>query len=532
MSQGVLTNLGTPNYFPVARCRSSICARSHWETKNQMNRLEKALSRARKFWERRRGRSSGLAANGPADVGVWRPRICHNQDPFHGPVLSSHEPEEKGNPMASAPITKHGFSSPGCDGRRLTKHCSRFAARPRRVVSTIGRLATLRAILPENPHREADPQKNIFYHAVEQIRKHFCELLQHELARLSNDRVVACRLTLLVVMASTFPVSAQDQDRNTTSSNDLVLFFKDSIRISPNIEYFSARQRILRQPDTPSSGGLFSRAADASTLPPPQMFEGKCSKGNFLLFYIKTNSQTGNLYTNIVGRSEVQSYQINANTLVRSADGQGSSATNMAVLLSDASLGMLRQFFNMGIGDMHAESVVWEGSEFKAARGSGVRFHGLLTSSNGIPFELSLSEVQGGKPYKKCVYEYPNPPGSLGGYPARTVVWTMLSDGLSPFLELNILKVQMAGAQIHDEAFNAALFVTTNTLYTAIYSNGSRYQLGTNGQMIMTTNEALGTQKHGIMIRKLLLVCFGVVTIAAFILTLKFSKSNLQNKTS
>ena len=77
--------------------------------RSKMNRLGKILKGARMFWERWR----------VADVGVWRPRICYNQDLSHGPMLTVHQPEEKGNPMESTPIPIYGFSPPGCDGRRL-----------------------------------------------------------------------------------------------------------------------------------------------------------------------------------------------------------------------------------------------------------------------------------------------------------------------------------------------------------------------------------------------------------------------------
>ena len=99
-----------------------------------MNRLGKIMKGARMFWERWRA----------ADVGVWRPRICHNQDPFHGHVLTIHQPKEMGNQMASARIPKHGFSSRGCDGNRLPKHYFRQATRPRCDLAVIDRVSILR----------------------------------------------------------------------------------------------------------------------------------------------------------------------------------------------------------------------------------------------------------------------------------------------------------------------------------------------------------------------------------------------------
>lgn len=68
-----------------------------------------------------------------AGVGVWRPRRCHNQDPFQGPVLTIHQPEGEGNQMAIAPVPKHDFSSPGCNGRKLPKPCFGRVARPQSI---------------------------------------------------------------------------------------------------------------------------------------------------------------------------------------------------------------------------------------------------------------------------------------------------------------------------------------------------------------------------------------------------------------
>jgi hypothetical protein len=59
-------------------------------------------------------------------------------------MLTIHQPEETGNQMASAPIPKHGFSSPGCDGRRLPNYYFRRVTCPQRAATVIDRVSILR----------------------------------------------------------------------------------------------------------------------------------------------------------------------------------------------------------------------------------------------------------------------------------------------------------------------------------------------------------------------------------------------------
>lgn len=331
-------------------------------------------------------------------------------------------------------------------------------------------------------------------------------------------------LFLILSVTSRFPMQAQEITQHASSTNDLIAFFKDAICLPPDVDHFSARQRVLRIETSPSSGGLFSWSGSASELPPPVIYDGKWSKGKFVLFCITTNSQSGGMTTNIIGRSSDYSYQINENTLVRSADTESPNSTNMAVRLSDASFDTIKQFFNMGIGDLELGSVVWKGNEFEAKRSKGLRFFGQLATTNGLPYELNLSKERGGKPYKKCSYEYSKPPGSLGGFPLRTIISTMSPDGLSPFLELTILDFKAAKTPIPNEDFIPNGFVTTNTRFTVIYSNGSRYMLDTNGQMIKS--EAQAANRNKVVFPRIVIACFGLVTVVGILFARKISAQN------
>lgn len=284
--------------------------------------------------------------------------------------------------------------------------------------------------------------------------------------------------TLVIPIAGT----AQAPPPTSGRQADLEQFFKDAVRSTPNVEYFLTSIQNL---PPPASGGLLSGLTSSEReLSPPSLYEGKWSAGRYVMSIIITNVAAGRMLTNVVGRSADSPYYVNANTLSLAAETEKSNPTNLVRQYSDATLGIVEQFFNMGIGDVHPESIVWTGNEFDGQRGQGIQFHGRLVSSNGVPWELNLSTSQEGEPYKKCRYDYPSPRDALGGYPARTVVWTKSSEGLTPHLELKIIDLRMARSPLPDSAFEPSLYVTPNTLYTTITSNGATYLSTSNGQMI------------------------------------------------
>ena len=88
------------------------------------------------------------------------------------------------------------------------------------------------------------------------------------------------------------------------------------------------------------------------------------------------------------GRAGSNSYQINENALVRTSETLESNRKNPIAAFAESSYDTIRQIFNMGIGEMRPESLVWEGNAFSALRGAGVPFYGRLVISNGLPFAV------------------------------------------------------------------------------------------------------------------------------------------------
>ena len=73
---------------------------------------------------------------------------------------------------------------------------------------------------------------------------------------------------------------------------------------------------------------------------------------------------------------------------MRTSETLESNRKNPIAAFAESSYDTIRQIFNMGIGEMRPESLVWEGNAFSALRGAGVPFYGRLVISNGLPFAV------------------------------------------------------------------------------------------------------------------------------------------------
>ncbi len=319
---------------------------------------------------------------------------------------------------------------------------------------------------------------------------------------------ISILLSIPVFITCTFTAKAADRVQPITRSDDFVLFFKEAVRSSPDIEYFSASQRILRRSGPPN------RPVDQSKpLPLPMFYEGSLSGNNFYLRRTTTNHAKGQ--GRITGRAGSNSYQINQNTHLQTSEPLNRNATNPIAGFSDASYGVIRQIFNLGIGNMEAGSLVWEGNEFRAIRSGSNLFYGRLEISNGLPSELLLSRERSGEPYKKCTYEYPVVLDALGGYPAKTVIWGVFAEGLRPYLELTLNELKTATETIDQASFVGSRFVTTNVKFTTVYSNNRAYAVQADGRMSLLERPASGVPVRGK--RGGVLVVIGLVTACGLI---------------
>ncbi len=278
-----------------------------------------------------------------------------------------------------------------------------------------------------------------------------------------------------------FSTSAQDTEQANRSN--VVVWFKQRVNTTPVIDHFVACQRILRNRASPSQPLNTNLPTE---LPAPTYFEGRWSGTDYVLTSSVTSSLDGKATRRVAGRVGTNSYQINENSLSLASESAGTAPVNLIAAWAEGDQGTLQQIFNFGIGGMKPGSVIWEGNEFQALRGGGAAFYGRLVISNGLPWEVSLSGVRGGPPYTVCRYTYPASPMQLGGFPARTVIWTLFGreSQVQPFLELTLSEVKMREDRIPEEEFDPAHYVTADTVYTNVHSNGAVYAVGEGGRMI------------------------------------------------
>jgi hypothetical protein len=185
----------------------------------------------------------------------------------------------------------------------------------------------------------------------------------------------------------------------------------------------------------------------------------------------------------VVGRVGSNAYQVNPNTLTRTSEAPETSPNNPIAVVGEGAASFVNQILNMGLGDIKAKSILWQGKEFRAVRKDGSPMYGLLGISNGLPASLNISRKKGAPPYLAIGYVYPDPPGSLGGFPKRTIISSLFKDGLHPWMQITLLELQKSEHPLPAEVFAEGRFVTADVVFTNIYRNNALYSLGADGQM-------------------------------------------------
>ena len=292
------------------------------------------------------------------------------------------------------------------------------------------------------------------------------------------------RLILIIAVCFSLLACAVYADSTTNRSEDFVAFFKQAISSPPDIEHFTACQRILRKIPLPPKLAFLDKSPSN---PPPQCFEGGRSDKNYFFSFVSYTNGI-KMVTMTGGRSGSNAYQINPNTLTFTTESTQSNPKNYVAANGDGFFGSVEQFLNMGLADVKSESVVWQGNEFNALRDHanivyGPSVYGRLESSNGLPCSLSVSAKKGDSPYILISYAYPSPPTSLGGFPERIIISSQFEDGLHPWSELTLSDVQVAKQPLPEKYFAASNFMTSNIKYVDVYSNNTLYSVQPNGRI-------------------------------------------------
>jgi hypothetical protein len=166
--------------------------------------------------------------------------------------------------------------------------------------------------------------------------------------------------------------------QTTSSEKDLVEFFKSAITSPPDIEHFAAIQRTLRERKLPPGVRV---PIPNPTSRPPQFFGGARSGKNYFLREISaTNALMNGAGSRLVaGRKGSKTYHFNLNTMTYTSDPSDSPSPNPLVASGEGFYAIVSQFLNMGLADIQAGSVSWNGNEFSAVREGGRRVFESMT---------------------------------------------------------------------------------------------------------------------------------------------------------
>ena len=249
----------------------------------------------------------------------------------------------------------------------------------------------------------------------------------------------------------------------TNASGNLVVFFKKAISSPPDVEKFTVSQRNIER-----NSVSYCQGARAGSNYFMQIGYGS----NAL-----SSSGQGQLIT---GRSGTSAYDVNQNAV---SFGVGSNGLTGSV---EALFTVTRQCLDMGLAEIRPESVKWNDDTFTATNIFGKSVQGKLTTSNGTPARLEISNSKGA--YKVVEYVYPDPPALFNGFPSKMLISGISEEKLIPQVEVLLYSVQLAKAPLADDYFSAAQFIGSNIVHTNLYQNDKLYVQNRQGQMIPAPN--------------------------------------------
>jgi hypothetical protein len=294
---------------------------------------------------------------------------------------------------------------------------------------------------------------------------------------------VACRAaaSAAVLLFAPFLSAVASDGVGAGVEVDLVAFFRAAVSRPPDVEYFAASQRNLRDVVLPAR----MRARVPTLTNGVMYFEGARSGTSFFLREVNpaaapTNTATEQL---VVGRRDSENYHLNPNTLYYSHDAPETASSNTLVSSVSAFYSIANQFLSMGLGDVEAGSVKWDGNDFSGLRQGALPTYGHLEISNGRPVRLLMSAAKGKSPFKAITYEYPGERNNLDGFPSKIVIWALFSGSLQPLSELRLANVKLS-SQLPGSFFDRAKFVGPNIKYTNVFSNAVVYSVLSGGALI------------------------------------------------
>ena len=268
---------------------------------------------------------------------------------------------------------------------------------------------------------------------------------------------------------------------------DAVAFFKQAVSSPPDVDSFVIGQRNVRplgdmvqlaqliaqhspqrpgveNTNTPNPQESLQKAKDMQS---EQFYAGARAGSDFYLRYI-SSPNTPNIpaaYASIIGRAGSVFYLVGKN------DVTYGSGKNAFVTSVDVQFSLVRTFLDMGLADVEPGSVVWTGNQFTALNHSGKTRFGELEVSNNLPYVLTIAERNNSPVFTKVEYQYPDPPGLLGGFPLKMTTFSASGSEFTPNLEITLYSIHIASSRLPHDFFSDAQFKTAENIYTNAYIN-------------------------------------------------------------
>jgi hypothetical protein len=269
------------------------------------------------------------------------------------------------------------------------------------------------------------------------------------------------------------------------SSDDAVSFFKRAITSPPDIESFKVRSKIIKLPPLPPR--IAAKIGPRPNFSSTNFAEGARAGQNFyhrgVLADPRGEPDWDHPFSTI-GRSDLEAYGFTSNS------ESHANTEHMAKSFH----GVVSQYFNMGIGDLKPESVIWNGNEFTAVDSVNASLFGVLEITNGLPACLKISTEKGRPPFKSASFFYPTPIFLFGGFPEKITQNSLFDGDLEPSDEVVFLEVKVAEHPLGKEffsreqfeikhsvpAFNSSAIATpiAKNHLTTIHSSNSSHLLG------------------------------------------------------
>ncbi len=229
-------------------------------------------------------------------------------------------------------------------------------------------------------------------------------------------------------------------------------------------EQFVAQMPAMRNQKKPDLQEILQRAKEMQS----EHFYAGARAGSDFYWRSISSPNTPNIpaqHVSVFGRTGSVRYQVGQNNV------SYGSGTNAFVASVDATFGFVRQLLDMGLGEIEPESVAWTGNQFTALNRGGNSEYGELEVSNNLPFAIKVSEQKNSQVFKRIEYQYPNPPASFRGFPAKMTIFHVSEGEYKPELEITLYAVHIADTRLSHDFFSDEQFKTVETIYTNAYIN-------------------------------------------------------------